>query len=120
VLGIAAIALIHILDAVGTFADSRYIFWLYMTIVIGAVPISLLLLHWPSPLAWVGVAALAAGPLLGYLLTRTVGLPGDSADIGNWLDTLGLASLFVESGVLALALTRLALAPRPRRIAVVR
>ena len=118
VLGIAAIAVIHILDAVGTFSDSRYIFWLYMAIVIGAVPISMLLLHWPSPLAWLGVAALAVGPLLGYLLTRTVGLPGDSADIGNWLDTLGLASLFAETGVLSLALTRLVVARHPRLLAV--
>ncbi len=113
VLGIAAIAVIHILDAAGTFSDSRYIFWLYMAIVVGAVPISLLLLHWRSPLAWAGAAAISAGPLLGYVLTRTTGLPGDSADIGNWLDTLGLASLFVEAGVLGLALTRLALARRP-------
>jgi hypothetical protein len=120
VLGIAAIAVIHILDAVGTFSDSRYIFWLYMAIVIGAVPISLLLLHWASPLAWTAVAALAAGPLLGYVLTRTVGLPGDTADVGNWLDTLGLASLFAESGVLGLAITRLALARRPELIAGLR
>lgn len=120
VLGIAGIAVIHILDAVGTFSDSRYIFWLYMAIVIGAIPISMLLLHWASPLAWIGVAALAAGPLLGYLLTRTVGLPGDSADIGNWLDTLGLASLFVESSVLGLAVTRLLLAWNPPLVAAPR
>lgn len=64
-------------------------------------------------MAWIGAAALAAGPLLGYVLTRSVGLPGDSEDIGNWLDTLGLASIFVESGVLALAVTRLILMIRP-------
>lgn len=110
VVGITAIAVIHILDAVGTFSGVRYIFWLYMAIVIGAIPVSLALLHWASPLAWLGVAALAAGPLLGYVLTRSVGLPGDSGDIGNWLDTLGLASMFVEASVLSLALTRLTVA----------
>jgi len=63
VLGIAAIALIHILDAVGTFADSRYIFWLYMAIVIGAVPSRCCCtgrrrwrgsasLHWPPARFW--------------------------------------------------------------------
>lgn len=114
VVGITAIAVIHILDAVGTFSDVRYIFWLYMAIVIGAIPVSLALLHWASPLAWIGVAALAAGPLLGYVLTRSVGLPGDSGDIGNWLDTLGLASMFVEAGVLSLALTRMTMGLRPR------
>jgi len=107
VLGMAAIAVIHILDSVGTFAGTRYIFWLYMAVVAGAIPASLLLLHWSSRLAWVGSALIAAGPLTGYLLTRSVGLPGDSGDIGNWLDTLGLASLFVEVSVLSLSLVRL-------------
>lgn len=114
VVGLAAIAVIHILDAPGTFQATRYIFWLYMAIVAGAIPASLLLLHWASRLAWVGPALLAAGPLLGYLLTRTVGLPGDSGDIGNWLDTLGMVSMFVEGAVLTLCLVRLGLASRVR------
>jgi hypothetical protein len=112
VVGLAAIAVIHILDAAGTFADTRYIFWLYMAVVVAAIPASLLLLHWSSRLAWVGPALIAVGPLLGYLLTRSVGLPGDSADIGNWLDTLGLASMFVEVSVLSLSLVRLGLGRR--------
>ena len=115
VLGIAAIAVIHILDAPGAFDGARYIFWLYMAIVVGAVPISLVMLHWSSPLAWLGTAALATGPLLGYLLTRSVGLPGDTGDIGNWLTSLGIASMFAEAGVLSLALTRLGLAWRARQ-----
>jgi hypothetical protein len=114
VLGIVAIAVIHILDAAGTYQGTRYIFWLYMAVIVGAIPVALLLLHWRSPLAWVGAAALALGPLVGYLLSRSIGLPGDADDVGNWLDTLGMVSLFVESGVLALSLTRLALSRRSR------
>jgi hypothetical protein len=121
VVGLAGIAVIHILDAPGTFEGVKYIFWLYIAIIVGAIPFSLLLLQWSSRLAWVGPALLAAGPLVGYLLTRSVGLPGDSADIGNWLDSLGLASMFVESAVLSLSLARLAVGsrwfgrPAPRR-----
>lgn len=59
-----------------------------------------------------GPALLAAGPLLGYLLTRSVGLPGDSGDTGNWLDSLGLTSMFVEVGVLSLSLVRLGVGRR--------
>jgi Na+/melibiose symporter-like transporter len=110
VLGMVAIVVIHIVDAPSAFIGARYIFWLYMAIVVGAVPVSLVLLHWPSQLGWIAVAALAAGPLVGYLLTRTVGLPGDTGDIGNWIESLGIASLFAESAVLGLALTHLALA----------
>jgi hypothetical protein len=107
VIGLAGIAVIHVLDAPDTFAGVKYIFWLYIAIIVGAIPFSLLLLQWSSRLAWVGPALLAAGPLVGYLLTRSVGLPGDSGDIGNWLDSLGLASMFVEAAVLSLSLARL-------------
>jgi len=41
-----------------------------------------------------GGVALAA--LLGFVYSRTVGLPGGGDDIGNWWEPLGLASLFVE------------------------
>jgi hypothetical protein len=50
----------------------------------------------PSLLAWefTGVVcALAAG---GYVLTRSVPVPGDAADVGNWLEPLGVAALITE------------------------
>jgi hypothetical protein len=37
------------------------------------------------------------------VLTRTVGLPQAHDDIGNWSEPLGLAALFVESAVIAVA-----------------
>jgi hypothetical protein len=67
------------------------------------------LLHWSSPLAWAAAAAVAAGPLVAYLWSRSIGLPGDAPDIGNWLCTLGIAALFAESSLLALSTTRLTL-----------
>jgi hypothetical protein len=112
VVGMAGIAVIHILDAPDTFGGVKYIFWLYIAIIVGAIPFSLLLLQWSSRLAWVGPALLAAGPLIGYLLTRSIGLPGDSGDIGNWLESLGLASMFVEVAVLSLSLVRLGVGSR--------
>jgi hypothetical protein len=115
VAALSGIALIHILDSVATYHSTRYIFWLYIALIAGAIPVAGLLLHWSSPLAWWPTAALAAGPLAGYLWSRSVGLPGDAPDIGNWLCTLGMAALFVESALVALCLTRLARlrAPRP-------
>jgi hypothetical protein len=44
---------------------------------------------------------LALGAITGYTLTRTVGLPSATGDVGNWLEPLGLASLFVESILVA-------------------
>jgi len=34
--------------------------------------------------------------------SRTVGLPAATGDIGNWLEPVGLASLFVEATVVLL------------------
>jgi hypothetical protein len=45
-------------------------------------------------------------------LLAIVGLAGDSGDIGNWLDSLGLASMFVEAAVLSLSLARLGVGDR--------
>lgn len=104
---VLAIGVIHILDAVGTYQSTRWIFWAYMAVIFASVPVALLLLHSASPLAWGAAAGVAAGPFVGYLWSRTIGLPGDAPDIGNWLCTLGMAALFVESSVLALSATRL-------------
>lgn len=39
----------------------------------------------------------------GYILTRSVAVPGDTADRGNWLEPLGVAALFTEGIVIILA-----------------
>ena len=38
--------------------------------------------------------------MLGYVLTRTSGLPDATLDVGNWTEPLGLASLVAEGLVL--------------------
>jgi hypothetical protein len=105
-LGVVGIAIIHILDAPGTFGETRWIFWAYIALIVAAVPVACLLLQWASPRAWLLAAGLAAGPFIAYLLSRTVGLPGDSGDVGNWLDSLGMTSLFVEGSLIVLAISR--------------
>jgi hypothetical protein len=54
--------------------------------------------------AFLAAAALAGSALVGYVLNRTTGLPNASGDTGNWTEPLGLASLFVEGSVVAVAL----------------
>ena len=116
-LGAAAvlgIGLIHILDASSTYHSTRWIFWAYMALIVATVPVALMLLHWSSRLAWAAAAGVAAGPLLAYLWSRSIGLPGDRPDVGNWLYTLGMVALFTESSLVALSVTRLGMGGRSR------
>ncbi|QEC48487.1 hypothetical protein FSW04_13535 [Baekduia soli] len=104
--GVAGIGLIHLLDAIDTFHDTRYVFWLYVALMAGCIAATAALLGVASRRVWAAVGVLALAPLVGYVLSRTTGLPGADDDIGNWGDPLGLASLWVEGLTLGLALTR--------------
>jgi hypothetical protein len=67
--------------------------------------------------AWLASIALPASAIVGFTLTRTVGLPQAHDDIGNWSEPLGLAALFVEGAVIALSGYAL-VALRPVRLLV--
>lgn len=41
--------------------------------------------------------------MTGYILTRTVGLPGSTGDIGNWPEPLAVWAMLSELAVVALA-----------------
>jgi hypothetical protein len=114
IVGLLGIGLIHLLDSIGKFSETRYIFWMYIALIVGAIAVAGLLLHRGGRLAWGAAGILALSAIAGYVLSRTTGLPSAKDDIGNWTEPLGLASLFVEGCLVALSLYEVA---RPRRVA---
>jgi len=52
--------------------------------------------------------AVALGPIVGYVWSRSIGMPDYSDDIGNWTEPLGVASLIVEGLLLICAIAALA------------
>lgn len=68
----------------------------------------------PAGLGWVTGVLLGAGPFLGYIASRTVGVPGDPGDVGNWGYWVGTVSLLVEAALVMLSVSMLA-AARHRR-----
>jgi len=117
-----AVAAVHVADQGGVtaMADPAWIGWGYRLVEIGGVLTALILLlprlAWFGP-AWLGWAAgvlLGVGPFLGYVASRTVGLPGDPGDVGNWGYWVGTVSLLVEAALVMLSVSML-LAARQRR-----
>lgn len=108
-----AISTIHTLDQGGFPGDEspRYFVILFYLVEATGVLAAVLLLAARRALgawlSWLLALGIAIGPMSGYLLTRTVGLPGHTDDIGNWTEPLGMASLAVEGTLAALALSRL-------------
>ena len=101
--GLAGIALIHLLDSIDTYADTRYVFWMYVALMLACLVLAALVLRAPGRAVWLAAGGLSALVIVGYILSRTTGLPNADDDIGNWTDPLGLASLFVEGCVLAVS-----------------
>ena len=103
VVGLAGVALIHVLDAHDTFVSSQYKGWLYFGLIAGCVVSGAMLVRRSDTRAWAASLLLPLGAFVAFIYSRTVGLPGGADDIGNWWEPLGLSSLFVEGALVALA-----------------
>ena len=119
VIGLAGVALIHLLDLPGKFQETPYLAWLYIALILGCLAVAAALVRSSDARAWKAAALLPLGAIVGYTLTRTIGLPQAMDDIGNWTEPLGLASLFVEGSLVALAVAMLTSLSGSRRFALV-
>jgi hypothetical protein len=108
IVGLAGIALIHLLDSVGKFQEAPYLGWMYVGLMLSCLAAAAALVRANLREAWLAAIVLPASAIAGFTLTRTVGLPQATEDIGNWSEPLGLAALFVEGAVIALAAYALA------------
>jgi hypothetical protein len=101
VLGLLGVALVHFLDLFGKFRETPYLGGAYVALIVACLVVAFALAQRGSAIAWSATAVVAVLPFLGYVISRTAGLPAATDDIGNWMEPLGLASLFVE-GLVAL------------------
>jgi hypothetical protein len=103
IVALVGVALIHLLDAHDTFVSTPYKGWLYVALIAGCLLTAFRLGRSNDSRAWVAATLLPLGAFVGFVYSRTVGLPGGADDIGNWWEPLGLASLFVEGLLVAFA-----------------
>src|SRR3954462_4494528 len=81
VIGLAGIALIHLLDAVGKFSETPYIAWMYIGLIAGSLGAAELLIGSRSKSGFAAAAALATP---GYVLSRTIGASARSGAVPQW------------------------------------
>ena len=117
VAGVLAVAVsaIHVLDQGGLTAlkDPAYLGWGYRLLEVGGVVTAAWLAsRRDQVLAWVLALGVALGPIVGYSLTRSVGLPQATDDIGNWFEPLGVAAMSTEAVLLVVSLAMLRRAAR--------
>jgi hypothetical protein len=98
---IALIGLIHLLDAPSSFDDATYKGLLFVAIVIGSV-VAATGIYLGRGWGWSLGVLIAVCAFVGYVISRTIGLPGIGVDV--WLEPLGILSLIVEALFIALYL----------------
>jgi hypothetical protein len=110
-----AVSTVHVADqgSITAFASPGWIGWGYRIIEVGGVLTAItLLLPWARWLGWAAGILLGLGPFVAYILSRSVGVPGDPGDVGNWGYWVGTLSLVVEAALMVLCVAML-LAYRP-------
>ncbi len=109
------VAVVHVIDQGGVLAlrDPAWLGYAYWLQEASALVTAVLLLTGRRAAGWLLAVGVSAGPLAGIVVSRTVGLPGATDDIGSWSEPIGVAATLVEATLLLLAVT----APRrPRRV----
>lgn len=102
--GLVAIAGLHLAAAGDEWGDTRGIFWLFVALAAVCLALGVRLWLGLDRWAWAAVSAVSAAAIVGYVLSRTTGLPGATDDIGDWANPLGIAALAVEAALIPLAL----------------
>jgi hypothetical protein len=91
---------IHFIDAPGSFGDATYKGVLFLANGIAALVAAWGISRGERSWGWGLGLLVAGGALVGYVISRTVGLPGLAPDI--WLEPLGILSLMVEAAFVVL------------------
>jgi hypothetical protein len=83
--------------------EAPYIGVLFIALTVACVACAALLLLHDNPLTWTVTGGVSALAVIGYVLSRTVGLPQIGDDVGNWSDPLGAVALLTEGLTVVLA-----------------
>lgn len=86
--------IIHFIEAPEYFDEARYLGMLFTLNGIGSSLLAAYGIFKNELLGWLVGFLIAFGSIIGYIVSRTVGLP--NSIVKNWFEFMGLLSLIVE------------------------
>jgi hypothetical protein len=102
------IAVTHLADLPDKLEEAHYMAALFICLIVASVAVAVALAAGFAPAAaWAAGAVLAALTIVGYVLSRSVGLPQIEDHVGMWWDPWGVASIVCEAAFIALAVRQL-------------
>ena len=96
VFGLGGIAVVHLLDLPAKFSETPYIAYMYIGVILACAYLIERLLTRKNSFDYFSATIVSIAVLAGFVVNRTIGMPGATGDIGNWLEPLGFLSLFIE------------------------
>ena len=96
IIALNALVLIHLLDLPSKVEETPYLALGYVLLISVSLFLMRALISRESTVLFALAAGVGCAVAGAFVLTRTVGLPGATGDIGNWTEPLGLASLIVD------------------------
>jgi hypothetical protein len=105
VIAMIGTGLVHAIDAPHSFSEAAYKGWLFYANALGSV-LALVGIFSRREWGWTLGLLIAAGSIVAYVASRTVGLPQIPAEPDAWLEPLGVAALLAEGLFVAMFVMR--------------
>lgn len=103
VICLAGIAVTHLTDLPEKIQEAPYMAVLFCGLIAASLGVGIALAIGRRPdILWPMTGAIALPALIGYVLSRSVGLPELEDHVGDWLNPAGVGSLVFETILVAL------------------
>jgi hypothetical protein len=113
IIALTAIALVHLIQLPDTYRQTPALGVMFIGLVLASMTIAAALVHTDRRVVWHAAYLTSAAVLAGYVLTRSMAVPFDRGDVGNWLEPIGLVALVLEASLIALCAYRLRIVSDP-------
>ena len=102
---ILIVGLVHVIDAKDSFNDAVYKGWLFYANGFGSM-VAAYGIYRNYNWGWKTGILIAAGSFVGYVASRTVGLPYIPAEPDAWFEPLGITAMIAEGFFIAVFIVK--------------